>query len=228
MRAHTYTHTCTRVHAHTSIHAHRLWEASLFLRTAYHVFLPLVDSFHHLENSESHWDTDHDLQKPERTRWKFELVGRNERTVFPSPRQNDLKREKEKRKEGRKEWRERNRRKTEEEKERQRRRVEETEKEKGRKEGWEGERKEGRKERYKDISSFSPLFYSLFDSKLLGSYSRLWNCLPDMIGSLGFSRRQCEVKDAQGSSPNSKSRLTEMREQDVGQQDIPGKWEMMN
>lgn len=130
---------------------------------------------------------------------------------------------KKERKEGRNGEKETEERKTEEEKERQRRRVEETEKEKDRKEGREGERKEGRKERYKDISSFSPLFYSLFDSKLLGSYSRLWNCLPDMIGSLGFSRRQCEVKDAQGSSPNSKSRLAEMRGQDVGQQDIPGK-----
>ena len=223
MRAHTYTHTRTRVRTHTSIHAHRLWEASLFLRTAYHVFLPLVDSFHHLENSESHWDNHRDLQKPERTRWKFELGGRNERTVLPSPRQNDLKREKEKRKEGRKEWRERNRRKKDRGGERKTEEEGGRDGERERQERRAGRRKEGRKERYKDISSFSPLFYSLFDSKLLGSYSRLWNCLPDMIGSLGFSRRQCEVKDAQGSSPNSKSRLAEMRGQDVGQQDIPGK-----
>lgn len=109
----------------------------MFLRTAFHVFLPLVHSFHHLENSESHRDTDRDLQKPERTHWKFEPEGRNERTVFPSPPQNDLKREKEKRKEGRKGEKETEERKTEEEGARERERQERRA----------GRRKEGRKKR---------------------------------------------------------------------------------
>ena len=111
----------------------------------------------------------------------------------------------------RKKWKERQRRREE-------RRKGETEKERERKEG----RKE-EKERCKEISSFSLLFDGFFDSRPLGSYARFCNCLSDMIGSLGFSRRQYEVRDAQGSSPNSKSRLEETRGQDVGRQNIPGK-----
>ena len=124
----------------------------MFLRTAHHVFLPLVLSFHHLENPESHQDTDRDLQKPEPTRWKFELGGGTSGLSSPPLGRMTLK---EKRKKGRKEGRERKKwkeRKTEEEGGKKEGRDREREKE--RQEGWEGdrererkkERKEGRKE----------------------------------------------------------------------------------